>query len=165
MTQRFACAVAISAAAWNTIRGEVAAADGDELETGGILLGHDHGETVSITVAGNPGPNAIRTRDRFHRDRDHAQRLANHAWDANRAQWVGEWHTHPGSTPAPSEIDLTSYATHLADDELSFARFISIIVGTSPTRQPTRQTVVATWVITPSEATLVPLRVHREGPL
>ncbi|EGD44063.1 hypothetical protein NBCG_01651 [Nocardioidaceae bacterium Broad-1] len=147
-------AITMTAAAWDTIRQEVSAV-ADGAETGGILLGHDLGDTLHVTIAGDPGPNAKRTPDRFLRDRDHAEQLAAQAWEKDRAQWVGEWHTHPATPPVPSPIDLTSYARHLHDPDLNFDRFVSVIIG----RDGDNQTGVAGWIITDGAATLVPLRI------
>lgn len=145
--------ITINADAWATVLHEVASAN-DGLETGGILLGHDNGDTITITSAGSPGPNAHRTPDRFLRDLNHANQLAADAWERDRSQWVGEWHTHPHSPPVPSEIDLDSYATHLRDPDLGFMRFISVIIGLAPNDEA----ACATWLITPAHAKLVPLR-------
>lgn len=147
-------AITMTAAAWDTIRHEVAAV-ADGVETGGILIGHDLGDTLHVTVAGDPGPNAKSTPDRFLRDRDHAEQLATQAWENDRAQWIGEWHTHPTTAPVPSPIDLTYYARHLHDPDLNFDRFVSVIIG----RDGDSQTGVAGWIITDGAATLVPVRI------
>lgn len=152
--------ISITTSAWNTIGREVAAVDKDGLETGGILLGHDDGTHIHIAVAGDSGPNAVRNADRFLRDREHAQRIATDAWKSGRAQWVGEWHTHPNKAPVPGAIDLASYMNHLADDELGFTRFVSIIIGVAAPGE----IVVATWVVTPDSTTLMPLRRLKESP-
>jgi hypothetical protein len=47
---------------------------GTVLETGGILLGHDYENRCAVLVAGDPGPNAVRERRAFSRDRGHAER-------------------------------------------------------------------------------------------
>ncbi|GHH70386.1 Mov34/MPN/PAD-1 family protein [Promicromonospora soli] len=142
----------LTTTAWDTIRSEVAAEAG-RLETGGILLGHDFGDVLQVTVAGGPGPNAQRSRDRFLRDRDHAAQLAAGAWEADRAQWIGEWHTHPTTPPVPSPIDLASYARHLQDPDLSFDRFLSVIIG----QDDQHQARVAGWIVTAGAATSVPV--------
>lgn len=148
----------LTTAAWETIRSEVTA-EASPLETGGILLGHDFGDVLQVTVAGDPGPNAQRRRDRFLRDRDHAEHLAADAWEADRAQWIGEWHTHPTTPPVPSPIDLASYARHLQDPDLSFDRFLSVIVGLDDRGEE----LVAGWIVTRGAVTLVP--VSFGGPL
>lgn len=135
-------AIHLTTAAWDTIRKEVASGSGD-LETGGILLGHDFGDILQVNVAGGPGPNAQRSRDRFLRDRAHAAQLAALAWEADRAQWIGDWHTHPTTPPVPSPIDLASYARHLQDPDLNFVHFVSLIIGLSDPRHA----LIAGWSI------------------
>ena len=145
-------AIHMTTAAWDTVRREVAAGS-RRLETGGILLGHDFGDLLQVTVAGEPGPKSQRSRDRFLRDRDHAARLAAVAWEADRAQWIGEWHTHPTTPPVPSPIDLASYARHLQDPDLSFDRFLSVIIGLDDQRQ----VLVVGWIVTRGAVTPVPV--------
>lgn len=123
--------VEITNAALDTIRNEVHRG-GTDLETGGILLGHEHATGYRIIVAGGPGPNAIRIPLSCSRDLTYTQALADAAWDEHRAVWLGEWHTHPAVPPVPSGTDMASYAAHLADPELGFARIISVIVGLVP---------------------------------
>lgn len=124
--------ISITAKALHTILTE-ALRSSNGLETGGILLGTDSpGYGPTVLMAGLPGPNAIHLPQFFSRDTEYAQRLANEAWARSGAQWIGEWHTHPGGQPSPSAADLNSYAGHLNDTELSFDRFVSLIVTSSP---------------------------------
>jgi len=102
-------------------------AGGPELETGGILLGHTHGDHVVVTVAGGPGPGAVRRPDYFLRDRHHAQQLADTAWASDASQWIGDWHTHPHGPPHPSLLDLRSTAGVLSDPALGFTTFLTLI--------------------------------------
>lgn len=108
--------------------GQVARESCDGLETGGILLGHDLGEFIEVTVAGAPGPAAIRQPTRFRRDLAHAQRLSDDAYETDGSVWLGEWHTHPTNLAIPSELDHRSYAEMLADPELGFTQFLCLIV-------------------------------------
>lgn len=147
--------ITITSEALHAIRGESLRSLGG-LETGGILLGKDSLEDgPTVLVAGLPGPNAIRRPRFFSRDREHAQRLADVAWARDRAQWIGEWHTHPGGMPVPSEADLTSYAGHLADPDLNFDRFFSLIVTVPATGSPS----TAAWTIERHRARLSFLRI------
>lgn len=104
----------------------------DGKETGGILLGHDLDSTGAIAVieAGDPGPRAVRRRDFFRRDLNHAQRLADDAFRHHEAVWVGEWHTHVLGNDVPSDLDLKTYRGFLGDSELGFEIFLAIIVTT-----------------------------------
>ena len=153
-------------------------AGGVELETGGILLGHETSTGLHVAVAGGPGPRAVRTPMSFNRDLDHAEELAEEAWQQQRAVWLGEWHTHVHVPPVPSETDLSSYLRHLDDADLGFDRFISIIIGPvgvpdPPARRNTDDTsisrdlphvrdhapTIVTWIIEGRTATAVPLRL------
>lgn len=148
-------AIHLTTAAWDTIRKEVAAGS-SRLETGGILLGHDFGDIFQVTVAGGPGSNAKRSRHRFLRDRDHAAQLAVLAWEADRAQWIGEWHTHPTTPPVPSPIDLASYVRHLQDPDLRFDRFLSVIIGLN---DPRHALVAGWWIAMEGAATPVSISI------
>lgn len=149
--------VAITRQALDVIRQEVMSTAGDGLETGGILLGHDgtSGSVPTILIAGDPGPRAIRQTHRFSRDRVHAQALADRAWTQHHAQWIGDWHTHPGRQPVPSDFDMSSYARQLADPDLGFTEFITLIVATRQA-EPAR---LAAWVVDAAGAVVATLQV------
>ncbi|WP_416956744.1 Mov34/MPN/PAD-1 family protein [Nocardioides sp. T5] len=153
-------------------------AGGVELETGGILLGHETPTGPHVSVAGGPGPRAVRTPTSFNRDLDHAEELAEEAWQQQRAVWLGEWHTHVDVPPVPSETDLSSYLRHLDDADLGFDRFISIIIGPVGVSDPPARLdtddpstsrdlphvrdhppTLVTWIIKGQSATAVPLRL------
>lgn len=158
--------------------GQHVRAGGVEFETGGILLGHETTEGCHVSVAGGPGPRALRTPTSFSRDLAHAEELAEQAWHQQRAVWLGEWHTHVHVPPVPSETDLSSYLRHLEDVDLGFDRFISIIIGpvgapdppphpdaddtsTSPVLPSAddHAPTILTWIIEGRTATAVPLRL------
>lgn len=109
---------------------ELAVIAEDGLETGGILLGHDHGlaEPMVVRDCGGPGPAAIRRRAYFRRDTKHAAAVAAQAAAADGSAWIGEWHTHGVAMPEPSGRDLRTYRKLLDDPELAFARFLAVIV-------------------------------------
>lgn len=119
--------VIASDAAEDLLRHASASRDGSE--TGGILLGHDeglHGE-VRIMACGGPGPLAVRRPDRFMRDRDHAQELADRAFQQGHT-WVGEWHTHVTPMHAPSATDLATYRRLLEGGAFTSPRMTALIV-------------------------------------
>lgn len=123
----------------------VAAADGRE--TGGVLLGHDPGgRVIYIRRAGDAGPAAVRKPDRFARDADHAQQLAEIAFAADRSLWIGEWHTHPNGFAQPSPTDLAAYVALLDDRGLGLVRFVAVIVTASP-QQGWQSPVLTPWLI------------------
>jgi integrative and conjugative element protein (TIGR02256 family) len=107
----------------------------DGLETGGILLGRgpDDLGVVRVEQAGDPGPDAVRRSDYFLRDLEHANRLADYAWQRHQLVWVGEWHTHLEPIPYPSPADLQTYRRLLSEPELQFDSFIAVIVTAAST--------------------------------
>jgi integrative and conjugative element protein (TIGR02256 family) len=121
--------IQITAQALAAIRAE-SLASSDGKETGGILLGHEPGEPepIVISIAGDPGPGARRSRSDFQRDLAHAERLADAAYLRDQSVWVGEWHTHPRGPVCPSDRDLRTYRRFLLDPELHFTRVASLIV-------------------------------------
>lgn len=151
--------VTIQASALETIATEVFGSDPD-LETGGILLGHAATSSVDlhVTVAGDPGPQALHEPRRFLRDPAHAQTLADQAWEDHRAVWVGEWHTHPATGPVPSDVDVRSYLQHLKDPELQFPEFLSLIVANASSGP-----AVVAWVITDTHLIEASLSVTRDS--
>lgn len=145
-----------AATALHAIRAE-ASVSLDGAETGGILLGRadTSGLETFVKHAGGPGPNALRTPERFDRDLEHAQRFAEYAWHLDGSEWIGEWHTHPAGLMAPSDRDLSSYQAHLADVELRFPQFVCVIVGLHDTHGVT----LSGWIIRPTavlSARLIP---------
>lgn len=77
-------------------------------EAGGILLGYrrdPHIHVVDATVPGS-GDRALRTH--FWRSADSHQRIARERWlsSGHILDYVGEWHTHPQTSPSPSTIDI-----------------------------------------------------------
>ncbi|WNV74443.1 Mov34/MPN/PAD-1 family protein [Geodermatophilus sp. DSM 44513] len=146
--------VSLSRHALQTIR-ETSQAAQDDRETGGIILGHQYADgRLTVTIAGDPGPAAVRTRDSFRRDPSHAQALADAAWSNDRSVWLGEWHTHPRGPVHPSPIDLATYLSLLRDPALTFRAFLALIVipvAPEPTIFP--------WVITEGEGVCVTMAI------
>jgi integrative and conjugative element protein (TIGR02256 family) len=140
-----ASAVSVLPEAEQQIR-KLAAESEDGRETGGILLGRgpDANKVITVERAGEPGPEAERRPDYFLRDLAYARELAGAAWEEAEAVWVGEWHTHPTGPPMPSARDLVTYAALLADPDLSFGMFVSIIVIPDPDWKNPR---LLTWVL------------------
>lgn len=116
------------------------------LETGGILLGHQHSDGhLSVTFAGDPGPQAERTRRSFRRDAQHARALAREGYARDRSVWIGDWHTHPDGPAHPSSTDLRAYLDILRDPDETFVVFLSIIVIPAEPRP-----LLYAWLITES---------------
>jgi integrative and conjugative element protein (TIGR02256 family) len=141
-----------------------ATAASDGLETGGILLGADHGLVGLITVrhCGDPGPAAIRRRAYFRRDLAHARSLAADAVAADGSAWIGEWHTHSTALPEPSSRDLRTYQKLLDDPQLAFARILAVIVLAGPDAS-WRTPVLHAWSFTGSVLRQLPVHIAPPG--
>lgn len=76
-------------------------------EAGGILLGFRRGDHMQVVTATTPQRADRRHRYSFHRrDREH-QRIATRYWkdSGETMDYLGEWHTHPTTSPSPSAVD------------------------------------------------------------
>jgi integrative and conjugative element protein (TIGR02256 family) len=81
----------------------------EPLESGGVLLGwHDQEnlEVVVVSVVG-PGPGATHRRTRFSPDSDWQREQIAKAYEASgrTVAYLGDWHSHPGGSDAPSRRD------------------------------------------------------------
>jgi integrative and conjugative element protein (TIGR02256 family) len=95
------------------------------LETGGVLVGYWSGSSLApsrnptnstqpiarreavITNFVGPGPRAIHRRSSFTPDHDHqAAHVAEiYRQSGTRAQYLGDWHSHPGADTTLSKLD------------------------------------------------------------
>ncbi|MFB3880986.1 MAG: ThiF family adenylyltransferase [Armatimonadota bacterium] len=82
-----------------------------DVETGGVLIGFRgrNGKAVAVRATG-PGPHAVKTATRFHRDVEHVQaELGRAAAElGDRGMYIGEWHSHLTPFPQPSSTDTNS---------------------------------------------------------
>lgn len=148
--------VVLSAAAHAAIEA-ICLAETDELETGGILLGHQHTDGhLSVTVAGDPGPRAEKGRRSFRRDPDHARTLARNRYARDRSVWIGDWHTHPHGPGYPSSTDLRAYADILNDLDGNFDAFLALVVVPATPRP-----LLFPWVVTKHAATPAEIWIPR----
>ncbi|HEX2913511.1 MAG TPA: Mov34/MPN/PAD-1 family protein [Chloroflexia bacterium] len=87
------------------------------LETGGILIGKWlDPETVFLVKATGSGPAAEHARYSFAIDTDHANsQLQETITRHPGADYIGEWHRHPGKLTRPSQGDLKTAQNLLAD--------------------------------------------------
>ena len=100
-------------------------------ETGGILVGRIKGDRVIVLAASDAGPQAIREPTRFERDGAYCQEFlrAKVTELGGEADYVGEWHSHPGSTAAPSPRDTKSFIEIAADPNILTTAPVLIIVA------------------------------------
>lgn len=84
-------------------------------ETGGVLLGIDHGSDLEVNTVIGPGPRATHARYTFEPDSEWQAEQVAAAWHRNPAlEYLGDWHTHPGGTTRFSRLD-TETAQSIAD--------------------------------------------------
>lgn len=105
------------------------------VETGGVLLGYAADNTdVVVQCAIGPGPNAQHSRYRF---------VPDHAWQCEQIDhhyaassgievYIGEWHTHPGSSAWMSLLDRRTLGRIARHREASCPHPLMIIAGGSP---------------------------------
>lgn len=101
----------------------------DQLEAGGLLIGHLRGQHIEVTMATEPMRGDRRKRMSFlRRDRGHFA-IANQLWEqsGHLCGYVGEWHTHPEPDPIPSSIDTRQWSAIMKEDRLPR---LFIIAGT-----------------------------------
>lgn len=101
-------------------------------EVGGWLLGYwDEAEgNVLVTHATPPSrgtPFHIRISGRHHRQ------FFDQAWEASegRVTFLGDWHTHPGGPPNPSERDEKAIAQLAEDNRYGNSPPLMLIAGTA----------------------------------
>ena len=82
------------------------------IETGGILIGKKESNNVFVKIATLPGPNAVKEKCYFLRDRKYCQNILDKEFSnyGNVSIYVGEWHYHPTGRNFPSNQDLKSLA-------------------------------------------------------
>ncbi|MES2040094.1 MAG: Mov34/MPN/PAD-1 family protein [Pseudomonadota bacterium] len=83
----------------------------DKTEAGGILLGLRRENHLHIVDATTPKPADRRSLFRFFRRDRYHQNFAIQQWKESGAlvDYLGEWHTHPETSPSPSTIDLSEW--------------------------------------------------------
>jgi len=98
-------------------------------EAGGILLGYRRDPHLDVVQITEPGLRDTRSRMLFDRRDESHKRLAIEAWlsSGQYIDYLGDWHTHPESTPSPSRIDLEQWRSfrNTLDNPM-----LEVIVGT-----------------------------------
>jgi integrative and conjugative element protein (TIGR02256 family) len=76
-------------------------------ETGGILIGYKSDNSIVVTNAIGPGPNAKHSFFNFKRDVKYCnEKLLQYFKESKGVlTYLGEWHTHPFGRPIPSQQD------------------------------------------------------------
>lgn len=99
-------------------------------ETGGILIGHYSEDLTSarIEAASDEPPNSRAGRTWFVRGQAGLAGILERAWREGR-YYLGEWHSHPGASPAPSGPDLSAIAKMARHPTFMCHRPILVIIG------------------------------------
>lgn len=107
--------------------------EADSREAGGVLIGRHILATRDLVVdeVTVPMRGDRRTRTTFRRSRRPHQKVVDARWSASggRFSYLGEWHTHPESSPSPSKVDLCDWRRRLVEDEVDGAFLLFAIVG------------------------------------
>ncbi len=103
-------------------------------ERGGVLLGRHLRDEQHVIVDEVTLPKRfdLATRTTFRRAQAPHQRVIDERWEgsAGTCVYLGEWHTHPESTPRPSSIDVDDWRRRLRTDTYDASGLFFIIVGT-----------------------------------
>lgn len=77
------------------------------LETGGVLVGYRSGSSQVVTNIVGSGPRAVRTAMSFEADHEYQCEELDRLFLESKgvAVYLGDWHTHPLSSPELSETD------------------------------------------------------------
>jgi integrative and conjugative element protein (TIGR02256 family) len=101
--------VLITASSLALIKSE--ATDKFPLETGGVLMGYRLPQEMQITITAviGPGPAARHNRTTFLPDHEYQVREIASLYESSGREhtYLGDWHSHPRGSMAPSARDLT----------------------------------------------------------
>jgi proteasome lid subunit RPN8/RPN11 len=102
-------------------------------ETGGILIGEylDEGRSVRITEATAMPEDSRFGRTWFKRGRKGLDALLRDRW-AQGHYYVGEWHSHPGSSADPSGPDIAAMQEIAGDPTYRCEAPVLLVVGGRP---------------------------------
>ena len=102
-------------------------------ETGGVLLGYaDSGfETIVVTLATGPGPNAIHTPTRFVPDHEfHVAEVARiYASSGRRLTYIGDWHCHPKASAYLSAADALTLERIAGSPDARIPSPVMVVLG------------------------------------
>lgn len=125
-------------------------------EAGGQLFARIDGHRIVVCEATGARPEDKRGRTFFEPDRRSEQAEIDTLF-ARDLHYVGDWHTHPESSPTPSTRDYVTMASRVRLSRHRLAGFLFVIVGQLP--PPNGLTVVihdgtSGHVLTPADTDL-----------
>lgn len=98
-------------------------------EAGGQLFARFEGKIIRIEKATGPRPSDRRSLMTFIPDRLAERREIKRLFKEG-LHYVGDWHTHPESSPKPSETDIESFKEMFRKSRHKLASFVIVISGT-----------------------------------
>jgi molybdopterin/thiamine biosynthesis adenylyltransferase/proteasome lid subunit RPN8/RPN11 len=124
--------VRISQQAFNEIKKIIWSNPNKKNETGGILFGYvnDAIKTVWIDHVTPPPPDSKATPTKFVCGIKKVKEISDDFKNKYRGQilCIGTWHTHPKSSPLPSETDLLAVASIFLQDDVNREQTVMLIV-------------------------------------
>ncbi len=120
--------VELSAGAFDRMRLDLVDAAPHRVETGGYLFGHcrPRYSYASICLASGPGPDSRHGPHRVHMNHVGVIEAAFPDWlERSELRISGDWHSHPGGSPHPSEPDQRGWADLLR--ETGWPRYVGVI--------------------------------------
>lgn len=102
-----------------------------EHEAGGQLFARIDGAEIIIEKATGPRKLDRRSRYSFCPSRMAERREIKKLFKTG-LHYVGDWHTHPQSRPAPSQTDIRSFQEMFRRSRHQLKSFVMIIVGSDP---------------------------------
>lgn len=100
----------------------------DNVETGGILVGHELERNIEIVQASDAGPNADSSSSHFLRDTAHCRDFLARCYNDTGADYLGEWHSHVVALRRLSPGDLNTLIGILIDPDYDFVTFAVLLV-------------------------------------
>lgn len=124
-------AVEITAEALASIVDESSSAR--RLETGGLLLGRygRFGDRVVVSRVTGPPRDSRRFPRRFIRGIAGLTKRLARVWDEG-IYYVGEWHLHPGGSPAPSVLDTSQMLRFSDEADYRCPHPVLLVIGGRP---------------------------------
>lgn len=103
-------------------------------ETGGILVGNYNNflNTAEVTKIAQAPKDSSFGRTWFHRGIHGLKAQLRRSW-INNQYYLGEWHFHPHSSPAPSSTDIIQIKEIAGDKAYNCPEPILLIIGGNPT--------------------------------
>jgi integrative and conjugative element protein (TIGR02256 family) len=104
------------------------------IETGGILIGYHSPDSITITHATGPGPNALQYAESVELDLDYISTELRRFEKALPVGYEGNWHSHPNARKiVPSYTDEMLLRDVVESGNYDITKTVMIIVPDDPT--------------------------------